>query len=273
MKRKLVIWIAAAAIVIAAAGAAYYVVREMRVQRRYRAMAEQVSAVSETFEAPTPAPTQPPAPEEETPEPSPTPEPTPEPVSIPVDFPYYREQNEDIVGWIEVEGTDISYFVLYDSDEYYLTHTWQYDYSSSGSIFMQDYNRSDFSDFNTVLYGHNMASGAMFAQLHRFENSDFFDEHDTITVYTPDSWKTYRIFAAYRTDNLNIMANNDFSTEEGREAYIESIYDHSYNAHFDDDIRITADDRIITLSTCIGNADYRYVVQGVLVDDRYGVCE
>ena len=278
MRRKTILCITFVVIALVLAAAALYVVREWRIQQRYREMARQVQSEAQVLSTQPPAPVELPeetqAPAAPTPEPTPeqTPEPTPEPVSIPIDFPYYCEQNDDIVGWVEVEGTDIDYLVLYDTDNYYLNHTYQYQYSGAGSIFMQDYNHSDFSDFNTVLYGHNMASGAMFAQLHRFEKSDFFDAHDTITIYTPDRRLTYRIFAAYKTDNLNIMTHFDYSTEEGREEYIDRIYTHTYS-HFDEDVPVTASDRIITLSTCIGNSNYRYVVQGVLVEERAGICE
>jgi sortase, SrtB family len=200
------------------------------------------------------------------------PSPIPQPVDIPIDFKYLRSQNSDVIGWINVPGTDIDYPVLYDTsdDLYYLSHTYTGTYNFAGSIFVLDDNTDNFTDFNTVVYGHNMASGAMFAQLHRFEKKDFFDEHNTIVLYTPESKLTYRIFAAYRTDNLNIMQNNDFSTSAARSDYIAGIYEHSY-ANFDHDVAVTADDRIVTLSTCIGNAAYRYVVQGELTSNEPGV--
>lgn len=191
---------------------------------------------------------------------------------IPIDFSYLKEQNEDIIGWITVDGTIIDYPILYDSSNmlYYLKHNYAGTATDYGSIFVLNENADDFTDFNTLVYGHNMLDGQMFAQLHKFRDKSFFDEHGQILIYTPDRKLTYQVFAAYRTDNLNIIVNNDFSTEELREAYIERIYTHTDFALFKPEYLVTASDRIVTLSTCIGDPDYRYVVQGVLVSDELG---
>ena len=153
---------------------------------------------------------------------------------------------------------------------YYLKHNYVGTATDYGSIFVLSENADDFVDFNTLVYGHNMLDGQMFAQLHKFREKSFFDEHGQILIYTPDRKLTYQVFAAYRTDNLNIIVNNDFSTEELREAYIERIYTHTDYAFFKPEYPVTASDRIVTLSTCIANPDYRYVVQGVLVSDEPG---
>ena len=197
----------------------------------------------------------------------------PDPVDIPVDFDFLLEQNQDIIGWIQVEGTKIDYPILYDTtyNRYYLNHNFKGTNTGYGSIFVLGENAGDFTDFNTVVYGHNMLDGSMFAQLHKFRKKDFFDTNGTIIVYTPDRKLTYQVFAAYRRDNLNIIVNNDFSTEELRTEYIESVYAQDAVANFNPDCSVTASDRILTLSTCIGNPAYRYVVQGVLISDEYGV--
>ena len=191
---------------------------------------------------------------------------------IPINFDYLKEQNEDIIGWITVDGTIIDYPILYDTsfNLYYLKHNYVGTTTDYGSIFVLSENADDFSDFNTLVYGHNMPDGQMFAQLHKFRDSSFFEEHGEIIIYTPDRKLTYQVFAAYRTDNLNIIVNNDFSTEELQEAYIERIYTHTDLALFKPEYPVTASDRIVTLSTCIGNPDFRYVVQGVLVSDELG---
>lgn len=194
-------------------------------------------------------------------------------VEIPINFDYLKEQNEDIIGWIMVDGTVIDYPILYDTSYnfYYLKHNYNGTATGYGSIVVLGDNADDFTDFNTVIYGHNMVDGKMFTQLHKFrKDRSFFDEHGQIVIYTADRKLTYQVFAAYRTDNLNIIVNNDFSTEELREAYIERIYAHTDSAFFKPEYPVTASDRIITLSTCIGNPDYRYVVQGVLVSDELG---
>ena len=189
---------------------------------------------------------------------------------IPIDFPYLKTVNEDIVGWVEVEGTPIDYPVLFDTTDfmYYLNHNHARAYTPYGSVFMLSYNSPDFTDFNTVIYGHNIVDGGMFGALHDFEDQEFFDTNKLILVYTPERRLVYQIFAAYRTDNLDQIQNFDLETPEGRQEYIDRIYTHDIKAIFDPEIVVTPDDRIITLSTCIANYAYRYLVQGVLIMDE-----
>lgn len=188
----------------------------------------------------------------------------------PIDFAYLETVNRDIVGWIEVEGTPIDYPVLFDDSNfvYYLNHNHAGAYTPYGAVFMLGYNTPDFSDFNTVIYGHNIVDGSMFGALHDFEDQEFFDKNKLILVYTPERRLVYQIFAAYRTDNLDQVQNFDFETPEGRQEYIDRIYTHEVRAIFDPEITVTPDDRIITLSTCIANYAYRYLVQGVLISDE-----
>lgn len=197
----------------------------------------------------------------------------PDPVDIPVDFDFLLGENEDIIGWIQVEGTDIDYPILYDTtyNLYYLNHNFKGTNTAYGSIFVMGENANDFTDFNTVVYGHNMLDGSMFAQLHQFRKKEFFDSHGQIILYTPDRKLTYQVFASYRRDNLNIIANNDFSTEEFRAEYIDSVYAQEAVANFNPEYAVTASDRILTLSTCIGNPAYRYIVQAVLISDEPGI--
>ena len=180
---------------------------------------------------------------------------------------------EDIIGWIVVDGTLIDYPILYDTtyNYYYLNHNYEGTSTGYGSIFVLGENAGDFTDFNTVVYGHNMLDGRMFAQLHRFRDKNFFDSHGQIIVYTPERQLTYQVFAAYRRDNLDIIANTDFSTKALIDEYIESVYAQTDLAQFNPALEVTSSDRIITLSTCIGNPAYRFVVQGVLVDEAQAV--
>lgn len=192
---------------------------------------------------------------------------------IPVDFSYLHEINEDIVAWIQVDGTRIDYPVLFDDtkERFYLNHNYAKSYTMAGSVFMLGDNAADFTDFNTVIYGHNLINGGMFGCLHDFEQQAFFDEYDTILVYLPDRVLRYQIFAAYRTDNQNQVLSFDFSTPELRREYIERIFTHEVRALFRPEAAPTEDDRILTLSTCIGNPVLRYLVQGKLIEELPGI--
>lgn len=194
---------------------------------------------------------------------------SPTPVPQEIDFDALHEENEEIIAWITLDGTVIDYPVLCrpDDDTYYHTHNVKGQEATAGAIYIQgSYNSTDFSDFHTVVYGHNMRDGSMFAALHKFEDEDFFNEHDTVVIYTPTKRLTYTIFAAYARDDAHLMRKYDYTSTEGRQAFLDEISTHSGN--FRSGVELTTDSHILTLSTCIGSADdQRYVVQAVLTEE------
>ena len=197
--------------------------------------------------------------------------PAPELPDNPIDFKTLQEKNSDIYAWIKVPGTKVDYPVLRSNDkpeDFYLNHDENGKYKFAGCIYSQMYNTDDFTDPNTILYGHNMNNGSMFASLHSFRKVSFFNENEYIYIYTPGHILTYRIYSAYRYDNRHILYSFDFSDKQVFADYIEMTKNpKSTIVNVRKDVEVTADDRIITLSTCITNDNYRYLVQGVLVDD------
>ena len=192
-------------------------------------------------------------------------------IDIPVDFHSLREQNPDIYAWITMPGTEIDYPVVQDSndDSYYLTHTAERTESVSGAVFSEHYNSKDFSDQLTVLYGHNMKDGSMFAGLHQYEDSQFMKDHDEITIYTPNAILKYRIFAAYLSDDKHILLNYNLGREEdSRKAYIDEIMgQRTMKASLDTDVPVDESSSILTLSTChSAGKDSRYLVQAYLTE-------
>lgn len=191
-------------------------------------------------------------------------------VETPVDFVELKKKNPDIYAWINVPGTSVDYPVLRRAGEnsYYLNHSVDDKKSVYGSIYTQDYNDMDFADFNTVVYGHNMKNGSMFGTLKKYRDKTFFEQNQYINVYMPGRIMKYQIFAAYVWDDRHILLNFDFSNEDIRRAYIDMIFStRKMNANINNDLTVTKDDRIITLSTCTGNDEERYLVQGVLIYD------
>lgn len=130
-------------------------------------------------------------------------------------------------------------------------------------------NSKDFTDFNTVLYGHNMKNGTMFAGLHKFEDSEYFADHPYIYVYTEDKVFVYRIFASYTFSSIHLIMGFDLSDENVRQIYIDNIRSlEGLTDNIDDSIEVDTDSRLLTLTTCIANqADKRYNVAGVLVSE------
>lgn len=191
-----------------------------------------------------------------------------------IDFDRLWELNPDIYAWITIPGTDISYPIVqhpYDSD-YYLHHTVEKEEGYPGSIYTDSHNKKDLSRFNTLIYGHNMTrgDGSMFTELMNYMDLSFLESHREIIIDLPDARRTYQIFAAVVYDDRLITAAFDDDLEEDRQAYLDSIYRiRDLNSHVMQDVEVTPEDHIITLSTCIiGRPDNRFLVEAVLTDEE-----
>ena len=191
---------------------------------------------------------------------------------IPIDFAKLQEINPELYAWIEIPGTVIDYPIAqHDGQDqsYYLTHSMYGEKQSAGCIHTQNLNSKDFTDPNTVIYGHNMKNGSMFKGLHSFEDRTFFDENRYVYIYTPEHVLTYEIFAAYETDSYHLLVTYDFDDPEVYERYLNYITGlESMYVNIRKDVEVDKDDRIITLSTCVGGRpNSRYLVQAVLLED------
>ena len=196
---------------------------------------------------------------------------------IPVKFDELQAVNPDVYAWITVPGTDIDYPILQHASDnsYYLMHNIDGSYGYPGCIYTENMNSKDFTDNNTVIYGHNMKNGSMFAQLHKFEDPDFFHENKEVLIYLPDEVLHYTIFAAHIYDDRHLLYSFDFSDPDAYEKYLESVFNvRDMNANIDKDVTVTKDDQIITLVTCIGSQpNNRLLVQAVLTEREPGTAE
>lgn len=193
---------------------------------------------------------------------------------IPVKFEELQAVNPDIYAWITVPGTVIDYPILQHASDntYYLMHNIDGSYGYPGCVYTENMNSKDFTDNNTVIYGHNMKNGSMFAQLHKFEDPDFFNENREVLIYLPDEVLHYTIFAAHIYDDRHLLYSFDFTDPEVYQKYLDSIFStRDMSANIDKDITVTTDDQIITLVTCIGSQpNNRLLVQAVLTDREPG---
>ncbi len=182
-----------------------------------------------------------------------------------VDFDALLKANGHTVAWIYSEGTPIDYpVVLGEDNAFYLNHTFSGRPGSAGAIFMDMDNQGDFSDANTAIYGHHMRNGSMFASLDKYRKQSYYDEHPVIYLYTPGGDYAIELFSAY-VRNASLLPH-DFESPEAFLAYVDKI---KALSDFRSDVKIGADDRIVTLVTCNYNYDdARYVVHGKLVPLR-----
>lgn len=191
-----------------------------------------------------------------------------------LNFDELTDINTDIYAWIYIPGTNVDYPVAQNvsggDDSFYLSHNIYKEYQFSGTIYSEHMNSLDFHDPVTVLYGHNMLNGSMFATLHYFAEEDFFNKHTTCFVQTKDKLYTYLIYAAYVYDDRHIMNSFDFSNESVLLEYLDSTLNpRTYSGFVREGVKLDKNSKILTLSTCTnGGGNTRYLVQGVLVNEQ-----
>lgn len=188
-----------------------------------------------------------------------------------LNFNELQKTNPDIYAWIYIPGTSVDYPVLQHptDDTFYLEHNIDGSAGLPGCIYSELLNGKSFDDRNTVLYGHNMRNGSMFATLHRYADKDFFDTNRYIYIYTEKGTYVYEIFAAYTYSDIHLLKGLDITSDEKFADYLESVLAiRGMGNNIDNSLNIDSSDRIVTLSTCTSNDIRRFLVQGVLLNGR-----
>ena len=187
-----------------------------------------------------------------------------------IDWEELENINDDIYAWIYIPGTNIDYPVLQHptDDSYYLEHNMDGSKGRPGCIYTEKANSKAFTDYNTIIYGHNMKSGAMFRTLHNFEDSTVFDTDKYVYIYTKEKVFIYEIFAAYTSDAGHILYENKFDSAEHMQSYLEeALKTAKFNGYVRDGVNVDGNSAIVTLSTCTTDSSERYLVQAVLINE------
>ncbi|MEG2625595.1 MAG: class B sortase [Christensenella sp.] len=256
-KKYLLICLIVAGIAVAVWNIAGYVYNQWTAE-------QEAQKILELAQSATPTPSLKP-----TPTATPTPVPTRKPPDRHIDFAKLQKENPEITAWVSIPGTRVDYAVVQGKDNiYYLDHDALLQKNKEGAIFMDAENKPDFTDRNTVIYGHRMNNGNMFAGLHDFEDADFFAQHKALKLYLPnDIMYEYEIFAAYEAGDEHILSAWDFSDDVQWKEYIAQIETEYEDANVDSGA-VKENDKILTLSTCVrGEDSKRYLLQAVLKTD------
>lgn len=181
------------------------------------------------------------------------------------DFDKLKEINTDIVGFIEVDNTNISYPVVKSSDNsYYLNHSYKKEKNNIGSIFLDYRNDLDNLSKNNIIYGHGRLDNTMFGSLNNLLYSSNLDSKESyyITLSTPNSIMTFKIFSVYTIPKEGYYIKTYFSSNKYFKEFLETIMKRSiYNFNTD----VSTNDKILTLSTCKDNFGKRVVVHAKLL--------
>lgn len=193
-----------------------------------------------------------------------------------VDFKELQFVNPDVCGWIYQYDSVINYPILRSSysNDTYLKMTYDGKSNSAGSIFMDYRNKQDYSDDNTVIYGHNMRNGKMFASLKKYRDQDYADQHNSFYIMTPEGNRRYEVVSAFETDALSGTYSRNFNGLEDKKKWISRVIQSSVVETY---VPVNENDKFVTLSTCVSGNDYRarFVVIGVFagMEPVYGEAE
>lgn len=181
-----------------------------------------------------------------------------------VNFEALAAINPDCKAWLLSEETALSYPVVQGEDnEYYLNHLFNGEKNGAGCLFLDAVNQPDFSDRNSVIYGHAMKNGTMFASLANYEKQEYYDAHPVMHLLTADASYEMQIFAAGVVSLDARVWETEFETQDDFALWLEDV---SAESQIETSVVPKASDHVLTLSTCTyGSGDARLVVLGVLV--------
>ena len=183
---------------------------------------------------------------------------------IDVDIRELKRQNNDTVGWINVNNTNINYpFVQTSDNDYYLEHSFDNSYNEAGWLFLDYRNSSDFSNRNNIIYGHSRLDKTMFGSLSKVLKSSWYNNKDNhiIRLSLEDENTLWQIFSVYKIKTETYYITTDFSNDNEYLDFLNTIKNRSL---YDFQSNLSKDDKILTLSTCYSDTE-RTVVHARLI--------
>lgn len=182
-----------------------------------------------------------------------------------VEFDKLKKQNKDSVAFIKVNNTNIHYIVVKGSDnEYYLNHNFNKEKNVAGWIFADFRNKVDETDKNLIIYGHNMKDGSMFDSLIKTIDKEWYTNKDNhiVKLITENGSYKYQVFSTYSVRAEDYYINTSFKNNEEFNKFVNTLKDRSV---YDYNVKVNGTDKILTLSSCIGDGRKRIVLHAKLI--------
>lgn len=189
-------------------------------------------------------------------------------MDVDIDFDRLKAVNKEIVGWLMVPDSKISYPLVRGRDnQKYLTRASDNTYSALGSIFMDYRNEADFTDRHTIIYGHNTKNGAMFGALHEFRQQEYLDAHPRFFIFTEEGTLIYEVFSAFVTDAYSDTYRLDLDRDSAYASFLKKM---ARLSRVTTGVEVGIGDRVVTLSTCTSSEvkTERFVIQGRLLENE-----
>ena len=183
-----------------------------------------------------------------------------------IDLTQLMDAYPEMVGWVYFEDGHISYPIMQTSDnEKYRSLDYMGDEAPTGAIFLDCRSAADFTDANSIIYGHNMKDGTMFGSLREYRKDPaYYNDHMYFQVITPD--KAYRYLIFEYMDVAENYVLYDYVSDAALE-FVKDAEPVRIKSYMDSEIPVKEDSKVVTLSTCTRKDDLQFVVLGVLVDE------
>lgn len=189
------------------------------------------------------------------------------PKRLEIDWEGLKNINTDVVAWIFLPGLELSYPVMQAADNgYYLHRDIKQEYLFAGSIFLDSYNSSDFANYNSIIYGHNMRDGSMFAKLKDYKDSQILKSCPYFWVFTPMRDYLYRIFSVHTAKSGEETYMLRFVDQDSYMDWLNMMQSAS-SVETDVEFSEKLPGKVVTLSTCTENQEVCQVVQGILIGE------
>ena len=189
---------------------------------------------------------------------------------VTINFDILHGVSENIYAWVEIPETKLAYPVVQHpkNNSYYVRRSVNGKYDVSGCVFSENYNSCDFTDVNTVLYGHYMFDDSKFGTLLNYSDKDYFEHHPNVYVYTPNQVLEYKIFAAVPFSTRHVLRS--YRGDDAHERFVRDVLAvKDPRAVIDKSVEIDIDtDKILTLSTCMKTSSKRFLVVAVLINSQ-----
>lgn len=174
---------------------------------------------------------------------------------IDVDFSKLKSENDEVAGWIQVNGTNINYpFVKTSDNDFYLHHTFDKSYNNAGWVFMDYRNNKDEFDKNTILYAHGRLDNTMFGSLRKILKSGWLNDvnNHVIKLSTEKENTLWQVFSVYRIPTTNDYIQTTFSNDAEFKKFLDLLINRS---SYKFNVSVNEFDKILTLSTCYDDND------------------
>lgn len=184
------------------------------------------------------------------------------------------KQNDDMVGWIKIEDTNVNYPVMLtpEDEEYYLRRNFEKEYEFRGTPFLNKEANLENRDDNMIIYAHNMDDNTMFGDLKKYKDSEFYEEHKYIIFENMYGNETYEIFAVFKT--VDVLTHElyidyyNFINASDEDEFIHQIDLYKNASFYETGIHPQYGDKLLTLSTCeYSNEHGRLVVVARRIDE------